>query len=340
MATKKKVNYTPTELAKSIKAKDYSPIYLIYGDDLFTIEKLNELFETSILTEDEREFNQTVLYGSDVRAEDIIVHARRFPMMSEYQVVIVKEVQTMKDFKNMEPYAANPQSSTILVLSFSGKGPDKRQKAVQIIAKDYVMVETETIKEEKVPGWINSYITQKEYSIEPDAAILLAEFTGPDLARASMEADKLMLNEKKGHRFTSSDLEKHTGLNKEYNIYELQKALAHKDIFKSNSIGFYFAKNEKERPLPVVISLLYTFFSKVLTYHYLKSKGENNIGKSMGIWPKQMQEIEAAARNYSPAKLIHVIHHLRKADLQFKGYYSNNNKAPGILKELIFKIIH
>lgn len=340
MATKKKAGFTPSDLAKSIKAKDYSPIYLISGEDLFTIEKLNELIETSILTEDEREFNQTVLYGSDVTAEDIIVHARRFPMMSEYQVVIVKEAQTMKDFKDLEAYALNPQSSTILVLSFSGKSPDKRQKVVQLIAKDYVMVETEAIKEEKVPGWINSYFTQRGYALEPDAAILLAEFTGPNLARAAMEADKLMLNEKKGHRFTSSDLEKQTGLNKEYNIFELQKSLAQKDVFKSNSIAFYIAKNEKERPLPVVISLLYSFFSKVLTYHYLKSKGERDIAKAMGVWSKQVQELESAARNYSPAKLIHVIHHLRKADLQYKGYYSKNDKALGILKELIFKIIH
>jgi DNA polymerase III subunit delta len=340
MAAKTKAGNSAEEIVKAIKARDFSPIYLIGGEDSYSADQLVDFIENSILTEDEKEFNQTILYGAEVSIEDVVANAKRFPMMSEYQVVIVKEAQLIKEFKNIESYVDKPQTSTILVLSFHSKSADKRIKAVQKIAKDYVMLEFPAIKEDMLPRWISNYFHDKGYAIEPKAAELLAEFTGPDLSRASMEADKIMLNENKGYKYTSSDLEKHVGLNKEYNIFELQNALSRRDVFTSNSIAFYIAKNQKERPLPVVISLLYTHFSKVLMYHYLKSKGEPNIEKALGVWTGRLREYEIAARNFSPAKLIHVIHHLRRADLQFKGYHSGSIDAEGILMELIFKIIH
>ncbi|MEX1188769.1 MAG: DNA polymerase III subunit delta [Bacteroidia bacterium] len=340
MATKSKAGKSIQDIAKDIKDRVFSPIYLLYGDDAYSSGQMMDFMESSILTEDEREFNQSVLYGSDVSVDDIIIYANRFPMMSEYQVVLVKEAQLLKEFKLFEPYVEKPQNSTILILNFNGKNPDKRITAVQKIFKDYITIEFPGVKEDSMPSWVSSYFSKKGFSIEAKASLLLSEFTGPDLARAVMEAEKLILNEKPGYHFTSGDLEKYVGLNKEYNIFELQNALGRRDIYKSNSIAFYIAKNQKERPLPVIISNLYAHFSKVLLYHYLKSKGEANIASSMGTNIYRVRDYEIAARNFSPAKLIHVIHHLRKADLQFKGYPSGSIDTEGILKELIFKIVH
>lgn len=340
MAAKKKAVGTVEDLVKTIKDRNFSPIYLFYGEDNYQANKILDLMEDSILTEDEREFNQMTFYGAEVNIEAILENAKRFPMMSEYQVIIVKEAQLIDDFKNIESYVDNPQTSTILIFSFNSKSADKRVKAIQKIASDYVMIEFPAIKEDMLPRWICNYFREKGYDIEFKAAEMLADSTGPDLSRAVMEADKIMINENQGHKYTASDLVKYVGLNKEYNIYELQNALNRKDIYAANSIALFFARNPKERPLPVVISLLFNHFTKVLMYHYFKSKGEPDIAKALGLWPNRLREIEMVARNYPPAKLIHIIHHLRKADLQFKGYHAGSISGEGILKELIFKIIH
>ena len=295
--------------------------------------------EENILREDEREFNQMVVYGSETTADEIVMNAKRFPMMSEYQVIIVKEAQLLKDFKLFESYFNQPQPTTILVICFKGK-VDKRLKSTQALFQEHVCVESAIFKQDRLPDWIVRYFRKRNYDIEQGAAILLAEHTGPDLVRAAMEADKLILNAAAGYTFTSKDLEKQVGVSKEYSIFELQNALGRRDVFKANSIAVYIAKNKKEQPIQVVIGLLYAYFSKILLLQYHKSKNERNLAKAMGVWDSMLKDLEVAARNYSPAKLMHVIHHLRKADLQSKGYESGSIETEGILQELIFKIVH
>jgi DNA polymerase III subunit delta len=331
--------HTIESLVKSIKNKDFSPIYFLFGDEAYYIDETCKYMEDNILLEDEREFNQMVVYGSDITADEIIMNAKRFPMMSEYQVIIVKEAQLLKDFKLFESYFKQPQSTTVLVICYKGK-LDKRLKLTQVLFQEYVCVESAVFKQDKMPDWIIRYLRKKNYDIEQHAAIVLSEHTGPDLVRAAMEADKLLLNAPAGYKFTSKDLEKQVGLSKEYSIFELQNALGRRDVFKANSIAVYISKNKKEQPIQAVIGLLYSYFSKILLLHYHKSKGERNLAKAMGVWDSMLKDYEIAARNYSPAKLMHVIHHLRKGDLQSKGFESGSIETEGILQELIFKIVH
>lgn len=339
MATKSS-NSALESVVKSVKNKDFSPVYFLFGEEPYYIDELCNFMESNILTEDEREFNQTVLYGSEVSTEDVVMTAKRFPMMAEYQVVIVKEAQQIKDLKMLESYLKNPQTSTILILCYKGKSPDKRQKVTQLLLSECVAYESALLKADRMPDWIVRYFRKRGYDIEPKAAILLGEFTGSDLIRAAMESDKLILNAKTGYVFTEKDLEKQVGLSKEYSVFEFQSALGRRDVFKANSIALYLSNNSKENPIQVVISLLYGYFSKVLQLHYIKSKGVVNPAKALGVWDSLIRDYEITAKNYTPAKLIHVIHHLRKADLQSKGFDSGSIDTEGILKELVFKIIH
>jgi len=331
--------HTIESVVKSVKGREFSPIYFLFGEEAYYIEELSKFMEMNILQEDEREFNQTICYGSETTADLVVMTAKRYPMMSEYQVVVVKEAQMLKDFKLFESYFKQPQSSTILVLCYKGK-PDKRIKAVQLLFQDFVCVESASLKPDRMPDWIIRYFRKRNYDIEPRAALMLSEHTGSDLVRAAMEADKLMLNAAAGYAFTSKDLEKQVGISREYNIFELQNALGRKDVYRANSIAIYISKNQKEQPIQAVIALLYGYFSKILLLHYYKGKGERNLSKAMGIWDSMLKDYEVAARNYSPAKLIHVMHHLRKSDLQSKGFEAGSIETEGILQELIFKIIH
>jgi DNA polymerase-3 subunit delta len=331
--------HTIESVVKSVKGREFSPIYFLFGEEAYYIEELSKFMEMNILQEDEREFNQTVCYGSETTVDQIMMTAKRYPMMSEYQVVIVKEAQLLKDFKLFEAYFKQAQSTTILVLCYKGK-PDKRIKAVQLLFQDFVAVESASLKPDQMPDWIIRYFRKRNYDIEQRAALMLSEHTGSDLVRAAMEADKLILNAASGYVFTAKDLEKQVGISREYTIFELQKALGRKDVYRANSIAIYISKNQKEQPIQAVIALLYGYFSKLLLLHYFKSKGERNLSKAMGIWDTMLKDYEVAAKNYTPAKLIHVMHHLRKSDLQSKGFEAGSIDTEGILQELIFKIIH
>ncbi|MEZ5174273.1 MAG: DNA polymerase III subunit delta [Bacteroidia bacterium] len=329
------------QVISAIQQKKYSPIYIFHGTESYFIDQAIELIEKSILSEDEREFNQTVLYGADTSASVVADACRRLPMMSEYQVVILKEAQAMKDFKDLESYFNTPSPSTILAIGFKNGSPDGRMQATKILKSRHEMVECEQLPEGQIPLWITDFLKKAELGIEDRAAMLFAEFTGKDLSRIEMECEKLILNFTKGHIITAADLERFIGLNKEYSIFDLNEALSQRNVFKANSIAKHFAANEKAFPVQAVIALIYGHFSKALALQYLQSKGENRGGAKIGLYSEFMlKPVQRTASSYAPAKIIHIIHHLRKADLQSKGYYSNSIDSDGILKELVFKILH
>ncbi len=367
---------TVEAVLKDLKARKFSPVYVFHGDEPYYNEQLVKYMEDNILNPDEKEFNFTVLYGADVSPEDVVVAARRFPMMAEYQVTIVKEAQAMKRpgpdvFQRMVSYIEKPNPNTILVLFFRGvkvpkravseggveekvvkpvailppgekKAPaPKKQKSFYDAASEYVMVESSKMKDDKIPEWASGYFQKRGYRINARAAILLAESLGNELDKVTNEADKLMLNHQTGYEFTERDVEESVGVSKEYTAFELQNALATKNILKANKIAFFMGQQEKVLPIQMVLPTLLTFFMRSLQYHWLKSTGKtSNMAQEMGVNPYFMREYETMARNYSPGKVIKIIHHLRDYDMRSKGWNASDNDAGKLMKELVFKIIH
>jgi DNA polymerase-3 subunit delta len=255
-------------------------------------------------------------------------------------VVIVKEAQLLKKVEELEQYILKPQTSSILVICYKGKEPDKRRSFGKMLEKSTVYFKSERLKDEKIPEWISKFLSKKGYKIQAKAALMMSEFVGNDLEKVANESDKLIINFPEGYEFNENDIERLVGISREYNVFELQKAIGTKDIYKSNKIAFFMADNPKNHPIQMILGSMIGYFSKILHFQWLKSNGEREIAKSMGIPPFFLRDYETAARNYSPAKIIRIIHHLRDYDLKSKGVNNEGTSGGELLKELIFKIVH
>jgi len=332
------------QIISDLKKKIYYPVYLLTGEESYYIDRISDFIENNVLTEEEKEFNQSIIYGRDVDVPTIISYAKRFPMMSNYQVVIVKEAQDLdKPKPKMEElvsYVENPLSSTILVLNYKYKKVDKRKKFAKLIAKKGVFFESKKLYDNQVQSWITNYIQNKNLKITPKASALLAEYLGTDLGKIANEVGKLTINLKEGEEINDILIEKNIGISKDYNIFELQKALAQRDIVKANRIANYFAANPKDNPIVKTIIILYNYFSSILLYHRLKDKSRNNVAAKLGINPFFVKDYEIAARNYNIAKVVKIISYLREYDLKSKGVDNISATDGELLKELLFKILH
>jgi DNA polymerase-3 subunit delta len=328
------------QISADIKNKIYHPVYLLQGDEPFFIDALTNLIEDSVLTDTEREFNQYVVYGRDTDTGTIIDMARRFPMMANYQVVIVKEAQDVDKLENLQPYIEKPQSSTILVLAHKYKKIDKRKGFAKSVEKAGVLFDSAKLYDNQVPAWINEQIRAKGHSIKPEATQLLSEYLGADLSRISNELEKLLINLPEGTPIDGSLIERNIGISKDYNIFELQNALGSKDIKKANRIINYFAANTKQNPTIVVIAVLFGFFMKLMFYHQLKDKSKNAAASALGVNPFFMKDYTQAAENYSLQKSRAVIGLLREYDLRVKGINNGSTDESELLRELVFRILH
>lgn len=342
-----------SQILSDIKNKKYHPVYFLMGDEPYFIDDVANYIEKNVLTENEKEFNQTILYGRDVDTLTIISAAKRFPMMSNHQVVIVKEAQDVRDLfgrsgksdsdkqKNaFLTYLENPQNSTLLVLCYKYKKLDMRTALGKNITKHAVVLDAKKIYENKMPDWIGAYIKNRNYSIEPHACMLLIEFLGTDLSRIANELNKLMINLPAKAEITADLVQQNIGISKEYNSFELQSALGKKDVLKANRIVNYFSANEKDHPLVVTVTSLYSYFSKVLTYHFLLDKSKTTAATALGVHPFFVSDYERAAKLYQPLKLKSIIANLREYDLKSKGVDAGNVEEGELLKELVFKILH
>jgi DNA polymerase III subunit delta len=336
------------DILKDLKNRKYKPVYLLHGEEPYFIDLVSNFVEHKLLSEAEKGFNQTVLYGKDTDVMTVLNAAKRYPMMAEYQVVLVKEAQEMKwgkdddDKKTINPllsYLENPLPSTILVFCYKYVKFDKRKKTYKAIDKNGVVFESAELYDSKVPAWIESYITQKGYKISQQATYVLAEYLGNDLSKIANELEKLMLNISAGQEITLDLIQNNIGISKEYNVFELQTALGKKDVLKVNQIINYFEANPKSNPMVLVLGNLNNYFSKVLAYHYVKDKSPNNLARELGVSPYFIKDYELAARNYDYGKTMSVISYLREYDLKSKGVESNSEDG-GLMKELMFKIIH
>ncbi len=335
----------PEDVLKEIKKRDFAPVYFLHGEESFYIDRITNLIEESVLTPAERGFNQTMLYGRDITMGNIITQARRFPMMAERQVVIIKEFQQLPDLakeestKMLEAYIAQAQPSTVLVLAHKHKTLNKNSKLYKSIEKNATVVETKKLYDNQLPAWIQNYLKDQKYNIEPKAVQLLAEAVGADLGRMSGELDKLCLNVSPETPINEQMIEKFVGISKDYNVFELQNAIAQRDRSKAFKILAYWEANPKKQPLIPTIAMLFGYFVKLLLATQEKDKSDQNLAKVLKINPYIVKDYKLALQNYNSPQLLETIRLLRMADLQTKGIIAGGGEESEILREFIFKIL-
>lgn len=326
-------------LLTSIRNKQFAPIYFFCGEEDYFIDQLTEAIEANVLNETEKSFNQTILYGKDATAQIVIETCRRLPMMSERQLVIVKEAQSFKDIDGILSYVKNPVKSTVLAIAYKHGLPDKRKSFGKEIQKLAVYFESNPLRDYQMPAWIKSYIKSKGYKMEDDTVALLAEFTGTEISTVANEIDKLIINKPKGATITKEDIEKGVGVSKEYNSFELSNALAHKDVTKVHKIVNYFVANPKNGPMPLVLGTLQGFFSKVFVTAHNKLKSDHELAGVLKVNPYFVKDYKAAVAKYPNQKLEYIFHVLEEYDLRSKGMNNNNTEEGELLKELVIKIL-
>ncbi|RRQ48672.1 DNA polymerase III subunit delta [Maribacter algicola] len=328
------------QIVNDIKQGNIKPIYFLFGEEAYFIDKIASYIADKVLTEEEKGFNQMVLYGRDVSVEDIVGNAKRFPMMAERQVVIVKEAQHLsRTIENLSPYAQNPQMSTVLVFCYKYKKLDKRKTLYKLIKKNGVVFESNKLYENQVSEWLRKTLVSGGYSISHKAAIMLVEYLGTDLGRIHNELEKLKLAIPQKKEITPDDIEQYIGISKDYNNFELKKAIGERNILKATKIVNYFAQNPKDNPFVLTITLLHSFFAQLLQYHGLNDHSPKNVASVLKINPYFVGEYQTAAKNFPMKRVSQIIGCLRELDLKGKGVNASNIDQADLLKELLYKIL-
>lgn len=327
------------QIVADIRNENIKPIYFLFGEEAYYIDKISQFIEKNVLSEEEKGFNQMVLYGKEASIDEIISNAKRYPMMAERQVVIVKEAQELsRTIEQLVDYAENPQPTTVLVICYKYKKLDKRKKLYKSVSKHGVLFESKKLYENQVSEWLRKVLHGKGYSISHKAAILLVEYLGTDLSRISKELDKLTLVLPKESQITPADIEEHIGISKDYNNFELKKAIGERNVLKATRIVNYFAQNPKDNPFVLTVSLLHNFFSQLLQYHGLNDHSPKNVASALRVNPYFVGEYQIAAKNYPMKKVSSIISHLREMDLKGKGVGATAIPQSDLLKELMVKI--
>lgn len=338
---KKEITYE--EICRNIRARNFSPIYLLMGEEPFFIDKISGLLIDIVLDESEKAFNQTIFYGSDITAAQVINAAKRFPMMSEYQLVVVREAQLLKDIDLLANYAKNPLMQTILVIDYKYKKYDRR-KALATAADDKgVLFESKKVPDYKLNAFITSFLKEEDVNIDAKSAQMLSDFLGNDLTRLTKELEKLMIliPENAFRQITPEMIEENIGISKDFNNFELIKALASKDVLKANRIAGYFAKNPKSNPIQMTLPVLFNYFSNLLICYYSKDKSERGLMEALGLrLGFQVQDYLIGLKNYSAMKAFSTIGEIRNTDARSKGVGNASATDADLLKELLYKILH
>ncbi|GAB2537263.1 DNA polymerase III subunit delta [Rufibacter soli] len=341
---------TAEDILKQLKNREFAPVYFLQGEEPYYIDLISDYIEKNALNDMEKGFNQVVLYGKDTDVPTVLLQAKRFPMMSDRQVVIVKEAQNLPNLeadpekdpaaRQLEAYLTNPLPSTILVFCHKNKSVDGRKRLGKLLGKQAVLLTTKKLYENQVGGWITSFIKGKGLQATPQAIMMLGEFIGSDLSRLANEIEKLTINLKTGQTIDEKLVQENIGISKEYNIFELQNALTRQDVLKANRILNYFESNPKDNPLIPNLVLLFSFFSKLMTLHLLPQITEQTVAKELGNRGFLAKEYLVALRAYPYRRVLQIITFLHQADLQSKGIAGGSLSDADILKELVFKILH
>jgi DNA polymerase-3 subunit delta len=328
------------DILSDLKKKTYKPVYFLSGEEPYFIDRISDFIEKKVLDEAEREFNQTILYGRDTDVGTIISEAKRYPMMSDKLVVIVKEAQNIRNIEDLDGYINNPLDSTLLVICYKYKTLDKRKAFPKTVAKKGVLFESKKLYDNKIPDWISNYLKEKKYTVTPKSTQLLSEFLGNDLGKIVNELDKLMISLPPGTEITPDHIQQNIGISKDFNSFELNEALSKRNIVKANQIVNYFAANSKEHPLIVTIASLNSHFVKLLRYHFLEDKSKDAVAKAMGVHPFFVSDYISGAKNYSLDKIKSIVGYLREYDMRSKGVDNASADEGDLMKELIWKILH
>lgn len=331
------------EICRQIVAKKFAPLYILMGEEPFFMDQITELLLRHVLEDSERDFNQIILYGADTDAATVLNAARRFPMMSKYQLVVVKEAQQIRDIELLAHYAKNPLASTVLVINYKYKTLDRRKALAAATEKTGILFDSKKIPDYKMPAFITSFMQQRGIGVDVKAAQMLSDFLGNDLNRLNKELDKLalILPENAPKRVTPELVEQNIGISKEYNNFELIKALAAKDILKANRIILYFEKNPKNNPIQVTLPVLFNYFSNLLICYYSKDRTEAGIVAALGLRSTfQAKDYLMGLRNYSAMKVFNLINEIRNMDARSKGVENSSATDADLLKELLYKILH
>jgi DNA polymerase III subunit delta len=332
---------TYEEIMSDLKNRIFRPVYFLAGEEPYYIDLITEYIEDKVLPEAEKAFNQIILYGDDTSVPAIIDTSKRFPMMSSHQVIIVKEAQTIKKIEDLAVYVEKPLVSTILVINYKYKSLDKRTRLYKQLESSAVYFESAKLRDYQVPQWIDRYLMLKGIKTEPNASAMLTEYLGTDLHKIVNELDKLLITLPAGKPVITTDLiEKNIGISKDFNNFELQKAIGDRNIYRANMIVRYFADNPKDNPVNLTIASIFSFFSKLLTYHYLPDKSKNNVASVLKINPFFVKDYETAASRYDARRTVHIIGLLRTYDMKSKGYGDLSSSPGDLLKELAYKILH
>jgi DNA polymerase III subunit delta len=326
-------------LIADLKSRKFKPIYFLMGEEPYFIDLITDHLAGNVLSEADRGFNQWILYGRDTDIGNIITTARRFPMMAPTQLIIVKEAQHLRSLEGLESYLAAPMTSTILVFAYKYRKIDKRTKLAKLLGDKSVLFESDKLREDKIPGWISSFLTSRGYQVEQKAASLLVDFLGNDLGKIANELEKLILVLPPGARqITPVLIEKNIGISKDYNNFELNRALVAHDVVRANRIIRYFSDNPRNNPFILTISSLFYYFGKILLVHALPDKSRENITRELGINHYFVAEYQQAAQSFSMVKTRQIISLLREYDLKAKG--TSPASEGDLLKELVYKILH
>ncbi len=329
------------QIIKEIKNNNAAPIYLLMGEEPYYIDRIADYIQNNVLTPEEQGFNQMVLYGRDVQVQDIISNAKRFPLMADKQVIIVKEAQDLaRNFEQLESYAKNPQPSTVLVLCYKYKVVDKRKKVYKAIEQVGVIYDSKKLREYQIEPWLVKQVQSKGYTIEPKASAMLIEFLGTDLSKINNELNKLMLVLPKQSVISPGVIEQNIGISKDYNNFELIKAIVQKDALRAFTIVEYFAQNPKNNPFVVTVALVYGYFSKLLLYHGLGDKSAANVAKQLKISPYGVKDYQSGSKLYSMKMVSGIIAGLKDIDLKAKGVGASNMPQGDLLKELLVNIFN
>ena len=329
-----------------LKNGNYSPVYFLQGDEPFYIDQISDFIEKNAVDEAQKGFNQVVMYGRDHTIGSILTQAKRYPMMSERQVVSVKEAQNITDITNeagsklLSAYLSSPLATTILVFAYKNKTLDGRKAIGKEIDKKAVLVTSKKLYDNQVPDWISTYCKENGHAIRQKAIMLISESVGNDLSKIGNEITKMLINFNGHTEIDEEHVQKYIGISKDYNVFELQNALGKRNILKANQIIDYFEQDPKGNPIIPIIALLYSFYSKILLVHHSQDKSDRAIASKLKVNPFFAKDYIIAAKNYKLASTILAIQSIHKADLESKGIEGGSASQAQILKELIFRIMH
>lgn len=318
----------------------FSPVYFLMGEETYYIDLITNLLEQKVLNNDERSFNQTVLYGKDTSVDEIISVCKRFPMMSKYQLVIIKEAQDLSSkLDNLDSYMLNPMLTTILVINFKYKSIDKRKKIYKSIKKYGLILESKKPYENQLSSWINNNLKEKGYKIDFKAAQMLVDYLGCDLKMINNQLEKLSLLSPKDNFINPELIEHNIGISKDFNVFELRKAIGTKNLKKALQISDYFNNNQKTYPVTYVLGSIFNYFIQIFQLHSIKNKSESNISNTLGINKFFVSEYQKASVLYPMKKISKIISLIKDTDLKSKGFKSSNSTNQRLLDQLIVEII-